>query len=400
MMPRIMVPVLACLIASHSCEGAEPEPKLGAFFPVMAWNHAPNDPAVLKKMRECGLTVAGFVAPEALDNCQAAGLKAIVSDPRTNGYDWLKVDPDTARARVTELVNEVKNHPAVFGYNLRDEPTAAFFPGLATVATVVKERHPGAWPYINLFPNYATPEQLGTPTYEAYLEKFVEVCKPPILSYDHYALTEGGGFNEAYFTNLEAVRRAALKHEIPFWNIVLASGLLNYREVSATDLRFQVYTSLAHGARGISYFTYFAVPIGNFRMAPIDQFGHETATWAWMRNINLQLAQLAPTLLKLKSDRVYHFGKVPAGCSGPDANGLVAAIDGPMLVGDFTHDDGSRYVMIVNRDFARSAPCHPQFRTPPSKLEVVSPYTGALTLYQGEQMWLAPGQGSLLKLTK
>jgi hypothetical protein len=119
-----------------------------------------------------------------------------------------------------------------------------------------------------------------------------------------------------------------------------------------------------------------------------------------MRNINLQIAQLAPTLLKLKSDRIYHFGKVPAGCSGPDANGLVAAIDGPMLVGDFTHDDGSHYVMIVNRDFARSAPCQPQFRTPPSKLEVVSPYTGGLVPYVGEQVWLAPGQGSLLKLTK
>src|SRR3954447_25997819 len=75
-------------------------------FPVMAWNYAPNDPAVLKKMKECGLTVAGFVAPGTLDACEAAGLKAIVSDARTSGYDWTKVDDTIARSNVTSIVKE------------------------------------------------------------------------------------------------------------------------------------------------------------------------------------------------------------------------------------------------------------------------------------------------------
>ena len=63
-----------------------------------------------------------FVSPEALDACQAAGLKAIVMDPRTAGYDWRNVDEATARKNVTSLVDEVGKHPAVFGYYLRDEP--------------------------------------------------------------------------------------------------------------------------------------------------------------------------------------------------------------------------------------------------------------------------------------
>ena len=62
--------------------------------------------------------------------------------------------------------------------------------------------------------------------------------------------------------------------------------------------------------RGIAYFTYFTPEVGNFRMAPIDQFGHETQTWQWMRNVNLQVGKLAPTLLKLKSDRAYHLGRL------------------------------------------------------------------------------------------
>ena len=35
-----------------------------------------------------------------------------------------------------------------------------------------------------------------------------------------------------------------------------------------------------------------------------------------------------------------------------------------MLVGDFTHNDGSRYIMVVNKDFAASIPGLPEFRKP------------------------------------
>jgi hypothetical protein len=375
---------------------AEPAP----FFPIMAWDGVPNDPAVLKKMHDCGLTVAGFVPPAALDACQAAGLKAIVSDQRASGYDWQKVDAKDARKRVTDLIHEVRNHPAVYGYYLRDEPSASFFPGLAAVASVVKELHPGVWPYINLFPNYAEPFQLETKTYEEYLEKFIAECKPTVLSYDHYALFEGGGMRGEYFANLEAVRRAGLKHKLPFWQIVLSVGCLNYREPSMTDMRFQVYTSLAYGARGLAYFKYFTPAAGNYRNGPIDQFGHETPMWHILQQINLQVGKLAPTLLKLKSERVYHFGSVPTGCVGPDDKSIVKAISGPILVGDFTHEDGSQYIMIVNKDFNGSVVGYPQLRTPAKKLEFVSIADSSLVPFEGEYTWLAPGQGVLVKITR
>ncbi|WP_337173296.1 hypothetical protein [Paludisphaera sp.] len=368
-----------------------------AMFPLMAWGHTPGDPAVLKRMRECGITVAGFVDPKALDACRDAGLKAIVADPRTAGYDWLNVDPAVARANVEALTKEVKDHPAVYGYLLRDEPSAAMFPGLAAVSEAVKEFHPGAWPYINLFPNYAEPEQLGTPDYESHIKAFVETCKPTQLSYDHYAPFEGGGLRESYFANLESMRNAGLEHELPFWNIVLTSAHFNYRETTDADVRFQIFTSLAYGARGIAFFTYFTPNWGNYRLGPIDQFGNETPTWGKLRTVNLQVEKLAPTLLKLRSDRVYHHGDVPQGAQAPPADSLVEEIGGPMLVGEFTHEDGSRYLMIVNKSFTDSAPCRPELRAE-AKLEQVSPYTGRTGPFGGEGVWLAPGQGTLLRI--
>jgi hypothetical protein len=371
-----------------------------SFFPIMAWNHAPADPAVLKKMHECGITVAGFVNPKHLDLVHAAGMKAIVTDPRVGGYDWQKVDAAAARKNVQSLVAEVGNHPAVFGYYLRDEPPASYFAGLETVASVVRELAPGKWPYINLFPNYASPEQLAAADYPQYLDQFVATCKPPILSYDNYSLLDNGGLRDEYWSNLEQMRSAAKKANVPFWNIVLSVAHFSYREPTHADLRFQAYSTLAYGGRGLSYFTYFAPQVGNYRMAPIDQFGNPTATWTYLQNVNLQVLKLAPTLLKLTSDDVYHFGKVPGGCHGSTEEDLLGAVNGDAMAGDFTHADGSRYVMIVNRDVTHSFPCQPTFRKPPKKLEMVSPYSGALVPFDGEQIWLAPGAGVLLKLVR
>ena len=156
-------------------------------------------------------------------------------------------------------------------------------------------------------------------------------------------------------------------------------------ELGVTTSAFQIEGATHEGGRGESVW---------------DAFGHETATWGWMRDVNLQVAQLAPTLLKLKSDRAYHFGEIPDGCAGPDDQSLVKAIAGPILVGDFTHEDGSRYVMVVNRSTTSSVPGLPQLRDPSLKLEKVSAYTGKLAPLAGEDVWLAPGQGALLKLAR
>ena len=376
-----------------------PAPAETNFFPIMAWNWTPKDPAVLEKMRECGLTIAGFVAPDALDACQAAGLRAIVSDARSSGYDWVNVDEAKARERVGSLVGEVGQHPALFGYYLRDEPGAGMFAGLAKVAGLIRELSPGKWPYINLFPDYANSDQLGTSNYVEHLERFIATCQPAIISYDNYSLMDDGSVRANYWSNLEAVRAAAKKHRLEFWNIVLASAHFNYREVSAADFRFQVYTTLAYGGRGISYFTYFTPATGNYRMGPIDQFGNQTPTWYFMQNVNLQIQKLAPTLLQLTSDAVYHFGQLPSGANGPPTNSLVTGAGGDsFLAGDFTHRDGSRYLMIVNKDLAKSRHCSLQFRKAPRQVQHVSAYSGGLAAFEGEDLWLAPGAGALLKV--
>src|SRR5580704_12151086 len=122
----LLVPATAFLSACHSDKNFSQTSHAGpstatnptddSFFPIMAWNGVPGDPAVLKEMKDCGLTVAGFVAPKDLDACYAAGLRAIVSDARTSGYDWTNVNDAVVRSNVTSLIAQTVKHPAVYGY--------------------------------------------------------------------------------------------------------------------------------------------------------------------------------------------------------------------------------------------------------------------------------------------
>lgn len=366
-------------------------------FVILPWSWARADAEYFRGMRDCGMNVAGLVDVAHLDLARDAGLKCLVWDPTVHAGDaeCALSDEEIAR-RVEALAAKIKGRPEVMGVYLRDEPSARVYPGLAKWTAAVKKALPGLIPYINLFPNYASPEQMGVATYDEYVGKFVEIVKPPFISYDHYALMDDGTLRDGYFQNLESVRKIALAANLPFWNIVLSNSHFHYAEPSEGGLRFQAYTTLAYGARGISYFTYLAPDVGNYRLAPVDQFGNKTPTWEMLRNVNLQIHRLGPTYVKLKSVGVWHHPNVPKGCSGVDAARNVAEVSGTdLLVGEFTDPDGVPYAMVVNKDLHRSTPFGIRFRDAGTVM-MVNAYTGNAQPWGGENGWLAPGQGMLL----
>ena len=380
-------------------------------FPNRAWGHfaarweaSLGNPDVLRGMKACGINLAGLVLPEHLDAVHAAGLKAIVFDPRSYAYEFRSVSEAEARPRLESLVKDVGQHPALAGYYVKDEPHVSEFAGLALVGRLLREIDPKHWAYFNLFPDYASQEQLGVETYEEYVESYLQIVRPPFLSYDHYALFENAPLRKSYFANLEIIRAASLRHNLPFWNIVLANAHFTYAEPTSASIRFQAFTTLAYGGKGISWFTYIAPEVGNYRAAALDQFGNYTATWSYLEHVNLQIAQLAPVLVRLQSRRVYHFGEVPEKGRPAPASALVRSIRAlhqQFLVGELQHlDDGSDYLIVVNKDLTHSTNYALELSEPGIKIERVSPFQGTLQPLGGEDDWLASGQGALLRLAR
>ncbi len=360
----------------------------------------PGDAEILRGIYDSGCNLVGPVRADCLDPAAAAGLQVILADPRTHANDdQLDRDQATIARDIQPLVDQVGRHAALFGFYVRDEPHARLFPLLARYVAALQQAAPDVRPCINLFPNYASPEQLGTASYEAHLEQYLTTVRPPFLCYDHYALMEDGSLRDLYFPNLEAVRAAALAHELPFWNVVLSNVHFHYAEPSPAGLRFQAYTTLAYGARGIAYFTYVAPIRGNYRLSPINQFGDKTPTWQMLREVNLQIHALAPTLITLKSVGVFHHPDVPRGCHGLGDSRLIAELSGSgrFVVGEFLGPDGAPTVLIVNKDLRDSTSFNIRFQRPGKILQTNS-YTGQTGPWVGESNWLAPGQGMLLSL--
>ena len=92
--------------------------------------------------------------------------------------------------------------------------------------------------------------------YEDHLKKYLEIVKPDLISYDHYHFLKQSDGNQ-YFLNLGLIRNAALESRKPFLNIIQASALeRSWRLPGSSELRFLVFTTMAYGGRGISYFIY------------------------------------------------------------------------------------------------------------------------------------------------
>lgn len=395
----ILIIGLSCVVAAQSTK--EITMLKPSEFTVLPWGGTSGDQSVYDTIRDCGFNLAGFVTVEELDKVAKAGLECLVRDSSIHASDAAtQLDQAEIDKRIADVVERIGNNPVVYGFYLRDEPNAAVFPGLGKWAAAVNKAAPGKLAYINLFPNYASAGALGTPTYDEHLAEYVKHVKPKFISYDHYALMDNGSLRGGYFQNLESVRAAALKNDIPFWNIVLSNAHFKYAEPTPAGFRFQLYTTLAYGARGISYFTYFAPHVGNYRLAPIDQFGNKTQTWNMLREVNLQLHKLGPVYITLKSVNVFHHPEIPEGCRGIESSKFIESLSGSqMLVGEFEDPDGQPYAMIVNTSLHESTPFQVKFKDE-GKVHRVSPYTGNTGVWQGEDCWLAAGQGMLLCLKK
>jgi hypothetical protein len=361
------VATLACLAASllaicAYAQTAQPWDE----FPISYWMGPQvgfNTLESWQAVKDCNFTFAGPACwrpkpgetvlenKRMLDLCQQVGLKAMVVDDRIN---WAMTQDDDWRGKLARVVADYGSHPALWGYYVQDEPNHENFRGLSEVYGELVRLDPKHAPYINLFPTYASVQQLGTPTYADHLERFLNTVHPMMLSYDHYCLMAGGKDRPDFFENLELIREAALRHGIPAWNIIQAcSWTPAVRVPNAAEMRWQVYTSLAYGIKGILYFVYWTWESGEeHSVAIVDAKGQPGPLYPVVKQLNAEMRTLGPTLVGLTSTGVFHTGPtIPTACRrlGSDAI-LQVPSDVPLVVGFLQDAAGAQYAFIANRD--------------------------------------------------
>ena len=262
-----------------------------------------------RQMAEGGWNLA-WCNEKELDIAQRHGLRGQLLTGLLSPKSFAQADN---RKRLGELIDRVRNHPALYSYHLSDEPSTRSFEELGKLVAYLRRRDPDHPSYINLLPTYASNEMLGAEgdrvtAYGEYLRKYLRIVKPSLLSYDHYQFTTFGDRDD-YFLNLTMIRQAAIDVGIPFLNIVQASSWHpSIRVPQANQMQFLVYTTLAYGAQGIAHYVYCA-PGHNGGMATAD--GKPTPLYHVMKKLNREFVAIATELQPLKSLAVYHTGMLP-----------------------------------------------------------------------------------------
>jgi hypothetical protein len=412
--------LVVALLATHPLETAAAAPaaspwQVGA--PIVTYWCGPSmTDATAAQMAEGGFNLV-WCGEKELDVAQRHGLRGQLTDGLLSPA---ALDDPAQREKLDALIARVRHHPALYDYFITDEPSATNFPALGRLVAYLHERDPAHLAYINLFPTYASNEQLGTKgdpvtAYREHLRQYVETVKPGLISYDHYQFSVKGDTQD-YFLNLAMIRHAAQDAGLPFLNIVQAATWTESMRVPTGDeMRYLNYTTLAYGAQGISYYVY-CCPGHTGAVARAD--GTVTPLFYTLKTLNREFLAIAQQLQPLRSLGVYHAGMFPPGTKPVSAEGRFQ-LDPPVPVTSFTNLQpvkgvllgyfgpavkGKRppkptHVMVVNLDYQTEAVIGLRG---PSRLEVFDPASGRWSRANGKHadLPLAPGGGRLLRVRR
>ncbi len=350
-----------------------------------------------------------------LDLAGERGMKVQVSDTRSEYLMGTRTGqplPAASDADIDAIADSYKNHPATAGYYIQDEPYEYEFPRAAHVYNRFLMNHPDSMSNVNMFPDSGVPG--GSSEHLSYMKKWVTTVgasKLQYLSMDTYPFKDDGSIGSYYFQDLAQLRAAGLSYNLKTASYLQANGdtYAHYRRPNANELRWNVYTNLAYGVKGLYWFTWFQPEIwdpNNFTTAIMDGNGNKTDLYIPAQTLGGEVKKLGPTLMGLTSRDVYFQGTAPAGTTAVPADYFwnpTTAFD--QIVSHFSNENGRSYVMVVNRDYVNSRTLSFNLPSKPSAVTEVSKSTGAevSTNYSNTtgdiSATFLPGEGKLYALS-
>lgn len=335
--------------------------------------------------------IESSVTPELLDEYEDCGVGVIAG-----GYNLPRFYATADEQLIGKWVNQdtlqYKDHPALWGDDLIDEPDANYYDLLAKAVNAHKEKHPDKMCYINLFPIYASPEQLGiqpklnffqkalllftdhyvtcVDTYKGYVSDYINKINTDYICVDFYPYS----FNkkgkkttqEYYLRNLDILAEACRSTDRDLWVITQAAGLTQTNDKA--DMRWcedvpeisqQCYVSLAFGAKALVHAEFAAKGWWDADSHMIGSDGKPTKTYQSVAKVNGYLKAFAEEYGRYSYTSTYliHKSKV----AGYRKGGLNVTIPGEkadissrngLVVGTFTGDRNSKAYVIEYICFA------------------------------------------------
>jgi hypothetical protein len=405
-------------------------------FIITLWNAGEPSISHYPQIAKEGYTVIpvnynGHLLNDAVERLEAAkknGLKVILGDGLINIsslHDPVKLK------KLDALIEKVKGYSSLEGYFMSDEPFASKFNDNIELSAYMQKKDPGRLLYFNLLSNFAVKDMTGISprfsqknmsypsqlheinsnnkeimAYLAYLRQFVSTIKPSLISYDHYPFYEKKEGQE-YFLNMALVAHVAKEAKKPFLNIIQAAKFSKtWRLPTDQEMRFQVYTTLAYGGRGVSYFYYWSTePRDASYREGLYVDGKPSPLSKTIAKINAEIKNLSPTLMSLTSQGVYHTNPLPIGGEEiPKKSPVKVLSKSEIVLGLFGKNGNTNTFLVSNRSYKNPQRAEIKVSISGEKIQELNRKTGKwisfgnLNSTQKYTVALEPGDGRLFRV--
>ena len=225
---------------------------------------------------------------------------------------------------------------------------------------------PDVLPYTVADPSYHISIVHDHKLYAPYIDAYLDTIDPAQMCFDYYPIGKDEYDpklqldNSTMWADLEIVRRAAQKRDIPFW--FYYQGYTLYRCTEEEDFVFPMvrcfmYAAAMYGAKGLQQYT---ASTAN-KLSVVDAAGNKAKFFYDQKAIHAEFKAIGNTLMALDSKLVYHSEDLLPGDKFlplyvetiADSNIIGGKLPNRTSVGELEDQYGNRYVIILNRDYEK-----------------------------------------------
>lgn len=317
---------------------------------------------VIRNCAEAGFNLLelGWASPEqaaeAVVLCEQLGVNLIYQELKR--YGGMQGNRFYEKNDLEGVINDHRKWKCIVGYYIWDEPLLDDQIEEARMLTDVCQREaPEKLPFTVAIPSYNTEYTWGNGKFPEYLEKYVTVIDPPVLSLDYYPVGMGEHNATVQFDrsrmwcDLGLMKKLGEKYNMPIWFYYQGQNLHDVDFFIFPMVRAMMYAGTLYGAKGLQHYT----ACGSI----INQEGDKEIFFDDQVAIHKEFKNLGDTLMALTCKKVMHDASVNTRCDMyeelhnkvSESAYLACELPERVSASEFDDEYGNGYMMVLNRDY-------------------------------------------------
>jgi len=260
------------------------------------------------------------------------GLKSIIRSEPLHSWVANLNDPTNFNKHNADSAFGKYNLNGIIGYNIIDEPfeISSYYSGdskntnkieyILDYANVIRDSNQFLLRWSNLLCAYAySKDKIYR---QEYLQKYIDITKPNILSFDEYPLAyKVDSFKHIiFFKTLYDFAIKSVENSIPFIYVLtpykyisdydgsVSPEDLTIPAISKSEFSYVIYAALAYGAKGLAYWPGFEWVKNNNN--DILKLKYDTVALDYIKSLHGKLLTSSDELLSLNFASAYHTSKI------------------------------------------------------------------------------------------